>query len=91
MKGKIKITSLKLCDGNEREFCLIGYMESGELEVLYGKVSILQNLFIGSGDTVNIEYIPEENKPKEIEKITKWRIGNMKEKLIKIIDECIME
>lgn len=89
MSAIIKITSLsKYEDGLT---CLIGLTEKGELEVFYANRHIIENMLLGPGDTVKIEYTAGANKPKEIEKITEWRIGNMKDQLIKIIDECIAE
>lgn len=89
MNEIIKITSLGKYENGQ--ICLIGYTEKGELEVFYANRHIIGNMLLGPGDTVKIEYTAEANKPKEIEKIKEWRIGNMKDQLIKIIDECIAE
>lgn len=77
--------------GNER-LHLVGTNESNEIECFYTNKNMIPDYYLMcKGDTLIIEFDEKERGVKTIKGIEKWRISNMKERLIKIIDECIAE
>ncbi len=88
MKEVITITALSECRNGE--VCIIGYTSEKELEVFYAKKDVVPHL-VYKGDMVAIEFEKLENEPKKVVRVEEWRIINVKERLIKIIDECIAE
>lgn len=88
MKEVITITALSECGSNQ--VCLMGKTPKNEIEVFYVEKDVISHL-VCQGDIVTIEFEKLENEPKKVVKVEEWRIINVKERLIKIIDECIAE
>ena len=90
MKENIKISSCTDL-GNDR-LHIVGTTEKNEIECFYTKKNMIPDYYLlRKGDNLIIEYDKKEKGVQTIVSVEKWRISNMKERLIKIIDECITE
>lgn len=90
MKENIKIFSCTDL-GNDR-LHIVGTTEKNEIECFYTDKSMIPDYYLlRKGDNLIIEYDKKDKGVQTIINVEKWRISNMKERLIKIIDECIAE
>lgn len=90
MKENIKISSCTDL-GNDR-LHIVGTTEKNEIECFYADKSIIRDYYlICKGDNLIIEYDKKEKGVQTIISLEKWRITNMKERVIRIIEECIAE
>lgn len=90
MKENIKISSCTEL-GSDR-IHIVGTTEKNEIECFYADKSMIPDYYlICKGDNLIIEYDKKERGIQTIISVEKWRITNMKERLIRIIDECIAE
>lgn len=90
MKENIKISSLQ--DLSNDRLHIVGTTEKNEIECFYTDKSMIPDYYLlRKGDNLIIEYDKKEKGVQTIISVEKWRISNMKERLIKIIDECIAE
>lgn len=90
MKENIKISSCTE-SGSDR-IHIVGTTEKNEIECFYADKSMIPDYYlICKGDNLIIEYDKKERGVQTIISVEKWRITNMKERLIRIIEECIAE
>lgn len=90
MKQKITINSCIELSNNQ--LYILGTNEKKEIEGFYADKNMIPDYYLmRKGDNLIIEYDKKEEEGRTITSIEKWRISNMKERLIKIIDECITE
>jgi len=90
MKQKITINSCAELSNNR--FYIIGTNEKKEIECFYGDKNTIPDYYLMcKGDNLIVEYDKKEKEGRTITSIEKWRISNMNERLVKIIDECIAE
>lgn len=90
MKENIKISSWQ--DLSNDRLHIVGTTEKNEIECFYtDKIMIPDYYLLRKGDNLIIEYDKKEKGVQTIISVEKWRISNMKERLIKIIDECVTE
>ena len=90
MKENIKIYSWQ--DLSNDRLHIVGTTEKNEIECFYTDKSMIPDYYLlRKGDNLIIEYDKKEKGVQTIISVEKWRISNMKERLIKIIDECIAE
>lgn len=90
MKENIKISSCTDL-GNDR-LHIVGTTEKNEIECFYTDKSMIPDYYLlRKEDNLIIEYDKKDKGVQTIINVEKWRISNMKERLIKIIDECIAE
>lgn len=90
MKENIKISSCTDL-GNDR-LHIVGTTEKNEIECFYTDKSMIPDYYLlRKEDNLIIEYDKKDKGVQTIINVEKWRVSNMKERLIKIIDECIAE
>lgn len=77
--------------GND-QLHIVGTTEKNEIECFYTNKNMIPDYYlVCKGDKLIIEFDEKERGVKTIKGVEKWRVSNMKERLIKIIDECIAE
>ena len=89
MKQKITINSCTELSNNR--FYIIGTNEKKEIECFYGDKNTIPDYYLmRKGDNLIIEYDKKEEEGRTITSIEKWRISNMKERLI-YLDKNILQ
>lgn len=87
-KAIVKIITL-----NREDMFILGRVNKKDSDVFYYNKEFPENVpffrFIGAGDCVEITYTSEEKKPKIITNIQKWRVNDMRNKIIKILKEAM--
>lgn len=89
----LKKAVVKINTVNRKGKYICGLTNEKNVDVFYYKKQLEESTpdfrFIDAGDCVEITYTTEEKKPKEITKIEKWSVNDMRNKIIKIINESI--
>ena len=88
MKDNIRITSC--VELKENRLYIIGNNEKNEIKCFYADKNIIPNYFlIYKGDSLTVEYEERESGDPTITSVKKWSMKNMKDRINKIIDECV--